>query len=130
SLGIQWLLQPARYFSHAQRYLSGSSWLTSARALIMRLSSTDTRAAPRSISPRPVASATGTAAGSEETAIKGLVFGSDQSSIIFSFLFSRLFTGRLRIRDRRWRRPFSKRSSWRSRPVLWQAPQRPSRRRR
>jgi hypothetical protein len=36
-------------------YLSGRSWLTSARQLIIRLSSTETRAPPRSISPRPVA---------------------------------------------------------------------------
>src|SRR6185437_12623196 len=56
SVGIQWLLQPERYFSHAQRYLSGRSWFTSARQLIMALSSTRTRAAPRAISPRPVAS--------------------------------------------------------------------------
>src|SRR5690625_1168092 len=54
SLGIQWLLQPARYFSHAQVYLSGRSWLTSARALIIALSSTSTRSASRSISPSPV----------------------------------------------------------------------------
>src|SRR5688572_11401 len=54
SVGIQWLLQAAKYFSHAQRYLSGSSWLTSARELIIRLSSTSTRAAPLWISPRPV----------------------------------------------------------------------------
>src|ERR1700722_8643398 len=43
SVGIQWLLQPERYFSQAQRYLSGRSWLTSARQLIMALSSTRTR---------------------------------------------------------------------------------------
>src|ERR1700761_250478 len=43
SVGIQWLLQPERYFSHAQRYLSGRSWLTSARQLIIALSSTRTR---------------------------------------------------------------------------------------
>src|SRR5690606_37291508 len=54
-----------------------------------RLSSTDTRATPRSISPRPVASATGTAAGSEDSAIKGLVFGSDQSSMISPFFLPR-----------------------------------------
>src|SRR5690606_36204429 len=85
SVGIQWLLQPERYFSHAQRYLSGRSWFTSARALIMRLSSTDTRAAPRSISPRPVASASCAAVPSGGT--DGVVFGSDQSSIsIFSLI--------------------------------------------
>src|SRR5699024_6280232 len=55
SLGIQWWLQPARYFSHAQAYLSGRSWLTSARALIIALSSTSTRAPSRSISPSPLA---------------------------------------------------------------------------
>src|SRR3954463_1198390 len=60
SVGIQWLLQPARYFSQAQVYFMGSSWLTSARALIMRLSSTLIRAAPTSISPRPVASVVST----------------------------------------------------------------------
>src|SRR5689334_17027488 len=49
SVGIQWLLQPLRYFSHAQWYLSGSSWLTSARQLIIALSSTFTRAAPASM---------------------------------------------------------------------------------
>ena len=38
-------------------YFSGSSWFTSARQLIIALSSTDTRAPPRSIAPRPVASA-------------------------------------------------------------------------
>src|ERR1700686_5297469 len=43
SVGIQWLLQPERYFSHAQRYFRGRSWLTSARQLIMALSSTRTR---------------------------------------------------------------------------------------
>ena len=43
SVGIQWLLQPERYFSQAQRYLRGRSWLTSARQLIMALSSTRTR---------------------------------------------------------------------------------------
>ena len=57
SVGIQWLLQPARYFSHAHLYFSGSSWFTSARQLIIALSSTDTRAPPRSILPRPVGSA-------------------------------------------------------------------------
>src|ERR1700743_763118 len=56
SVGIQWLLQPARYFSHAQRYLSGRSWFTSARQLIIALSSTRTRAAPRAMEPRPVGS--------------------------------------------------------------------------
>src|SRR5215467_3632783 len=48
SVGIQWLLQAARYFSHAQWYFSGNSWLTSARQLIIALSSTVTRPAPRS----------------------------------------------------------------------------------
>lgn len=60
SVGIQWLLQAARYLSHAHRYFIGSSWLTSARALIIRLSSTLIRAAPTSISPRPVASVVST----------------------------------------------------------------------
>src|SRR5579875_171411 len=62
SVGIQWLLQAERYFSHAQRYLSGRSWLTSARQLIMALSSTRTRAAPRAIPSAP-ASVPLTAAG-------------------------------------------------------------------
>src|SRR5690606_33782120 len=57
SVGIQWLLQAARYFSQAQRYLSGRSWFTSARALIIALSSTRTRAPSRSIAPSPVPSA-------------------------------------------------------------------------
>src|SRR6478672_8922847 len=54
SVGIQWLLQPARYFSQAQWYFSGSSWLTSALALIIAFSPTDTRPPSRSIEPRPV----------------------------------------------------------------------------
>src|SRR5688572_17628455 len=82
SVGIQWLLQPARYFSQAQEYFSGRSWFTSARQLIIALSSTETRAAPRSISPRPVASA-----GRDGAFVIGLrmagVAGSDQSSIEF-----------------------------------------------
>ncbi len=49
SVGIQWLLQPARYFSQAHLYFSGSSWFTSARQLIIALSSTRTRAPPRSM---------------------------------------------------------------------------------
>ena len=57
SVGIQWLLQPARYFSQAHWYLRGSSWLTSAWALIMAFSLTMTRPAPRSMRPRPVPSA-------------------------------------------------------------------------
>ena len=40
SCGIQWLAQPARYLSQAQRYLNGTSWLTSAVPLMTRLSST------------------------------------------------------------------------------------------
>src|SRR5437660_12177131 len=43
SVGIQWLLQPARYFSQGHLYFSGSNGLTSARQLIMRFSSTHTR---------------------------------------------------------------------------------------
>src|SRR5919199_5093977 len=43
SCGIQWLAQAARYFSHAQRYLKGTSWLTSALELMTRLSSAVTR---------------------------------------------------------------------------------------
>src|SRR5580658_10768555 len=56
SVGIEWLLQPDRYFCQAQRYFSGSNWFTSARQLIIALSSTRTRAAPRVIVPRPVGS--------------------------------------------------------------------------
>src|SRR5690606_17689478 len=51
---------------------------------IMRLSSTETRAAPRSIAPRPAASAFVGAAIAALTATAGLVFGSDQSSIFLS----------------------------------------------
>src|SRR5688572_3936196 len=40
SCGIQWLAQAARYFSQAHLYLNGTSWLTSALELMMRLSST------------------------------------------------------------------------------------------
>src|ERR1700734_149055 len=43
SVGIQWLLQAARYLSHAQRYFSGKSWFTSARQLIIAFSSMETR---------------------------------------------------------------------------------------
>src|ERR1041384_5428705 len=43
SWGIQWLAQPARYFSQAHLYLKGTSWLTSVRALMTRLSSARTR---------------------------------------------------------------------------------------
>src|SRR5437899_3156123 len=43
SCGIQWLAQAARYFSQAHLYLKGTSWLTSALELMMRLSSTLTR---------------------------------------------------------------------------------------
>src|SRR5918995_6195122 len=43
SCGIQWLAQAARYFSQAHLYLNGTSWLTSALELMMRLSSTVTR---------------------------------------------------------------------------------------
>src|SRR6187549_3381058 len=56
SCGIQWLAQVARYFSHAHLYLNGTSWLTSVRALMMRLSSARTRVAGAAgdlPSPRP-----------------------------------------------------------------------------
>src|SRR5471030_822142 len=43
SCGIQWLAQADRYFSHAHLYLNGTSWLTSVRPLMMRLSSTRMR---------------------------------------------------------------------------------------
>src|ERR1043165_7989929 len=43
SCGIQWLEQVARYFSQAHLYLNGTSWLTSVRPLMMRLSATFTR---------------------------------------------------------------------------------------
>jgi hypothetical protein len=55
SVGIQWLLQPARYFSHTQCYFSGSSWLTSARALIIAFSPTDTLPPDGSMPPSPEA---------------------------------------------------------------------------
>jgi len=54
SVGIQWLLQPARYFSQAQWYFRGSNWLTSARALIIALSPTVTRPPVVSMLPSPV----------------------------------------------------------------------------
>jgi hypothetical protein len=53
SWGIQWLAQPSMYFCQAQSYLKGTSWLRSARQLIMAFSSTETRAAPISSSSRP-----------------------------------------------------------------------------
>src|SRR5690554_2665360 len=43
SCGIQWLAQPARYLSHAQWYLNGTSWFTSVWPLMARLSETLTR---------------------------------------------------------------------------------------
>ena len=43
SCGIQWLAQAERYFSQAHLYLNGTSWLTSVRPLMMRLSSTRMR---------------------------------------------------------------------------------------
>ncbi|KWV68738.1 hypothetical protein PFLuk1_03418 [Pseudomonas fluorescens] len=55
SCGIQWLAQPSRYFCQAQSYLNGTSWLRSARQLIMRFSSTATRAEAPSSSARPSA---------------------------------------------------------------------------
>src|SRR6187200_3109448 len=45
SCGIQWLAQVARYFSHAHLYLNGTSWLTSVRPLMIRLSAARTRRA-------------------------------------------------------------------------------------
>src|SRR5574340_1223428 len=36
SCGIQWLAQPARYFSHAHLYLKGTSWFTSVAPLMTR----------------------------------------------------------------------------------------------
>src|SRR6187401_448684 len=45
SCGIQWFEQVARYFSHAHLYLNGTSWLTSVRPLMMRLSAAFTRCA-------------------------------------------------------------------------------------
>src|SRR5258705_2031677 len=46
SCGIQWFAQPARYFSQAHLYLKGTSWFTSVRALMTRLSSARTRVCP------------------------------------------------------------------------------------
>src|SRR5512139_3697025 len=43
SCGIQWFAQVARYFSQAHLYLNGTSWLTSVRPLMMRLSAALTR---------------------------------------------------------------------------------------
>ena len=53
SWGIQWLAQPSMYVCQAQSYLNGTSWLRSARQLIIAFSSTVTRAAPISSSSRP-----------------------------------------------------------------------------
>src|SRR5690349_17420882 len=98
SVGIQWLLQAARYFSHAHLYFSGRSWLTSARQLIIALSSTETRAAPRAIWPSPVVSG-------GRTGVLGIrsgtvAAGSDHSSIeVISMVL--ILTGRLRRSDRR-----------------------------
>src|SRR5262249_62328841 len=39
SCGIQWFAHAARYFSQAHLYLNGTSWLTSVRPLMIRLSS-------------------------------------------------------------------------------------------
>src|ERR1700744_1966910 len=90
SVGIQGLLQPERYFSHAQRYLSGRSWFTSARQLIIALSSTRTRAAPRSMPPRPVGAgpAMSEAEGCVRTRTDGVAAGSVQSSMRISFVMS------------------------------------------
>ncbi|KVV04900.1 hypothetical protein AP060_02317 [Pseudomonas sp. TAD18] len=55
SCGIQWFAQPSRYFCHAQSYLNGTSWLRSARQLIIIFSSTATRALAPSSSARPSA---------------------------------------------------------------------------
>src|SRR3954447_21672189 len=46
SCGIQWFAHADRYFSHAHLYLNGTSWLTSVRPLMMRLSEAFTRCAP------------------------------------------------------------------------------------
>src|SRR5215204_5248709 len=43
SCGIQWLAQALMYFSQAHLYLNGTSWLTSALELMIRLSSTRMR---------------------------------------------------------------------------------------
>ena len=97
SVGIQWLLQPARYFSHAHSYFRGRSWFTSARQLIIALSSIDTRAPPRAICPRPVASLE-TGAGAFATGLRavGAIAGvacSDQSSIVGISAFFCLLAG-------------------------------------
>ncbi len=55
SCGIQWFAQPSKYFCQAQSYLKGTSWLRSARQLIIFLSSTWIRLAPISIFSKPVA---------------------------------------------------------------------------
>ena len=89
SFGIQWLAHPARYFSHAQWYLIGISWLTSARQLIIRLSSTLTRRAP-------VAPVFGFSSSFSS-------FQSSVVSIVPSFPFG--FIGRPRNPDRQRRRP-------------------------
>src|SRR5690606_34410312 len=61
SVGIQVFLHAARYRSQAHAYLSGSSWLTSARQLIIALSSARTRPPVRSMAPSPAAAASAAA---------------------------------------------------------------------
>src|SRR5579875_2948114 len=82
SVGIQWLLHPDRYRSHAHLYFSGSSWFTSARQLIIAFSSTRTRAPPRSIVPSPVGSepAISAGVGCVNTSLANGSSGSVQSS--------------------------------------------------
>src|SRR5580658_10031788 len=86
SVGIQWLLQPDKYLSQAHRYLRGRSWFTSARQLIIALSSTRTRDAPRAILPRPVLPESSLTGGGVSTNSVGLSsITSVQSSIASPF---------------------------------------------
>ncbi len=69
SCGIQWLAQPAMYFSHAHLYLKGTSWFTSVFALMTRLSSARTRVK------RPFAPISGAGVGSGSGSEAGVGLG-------------------------------------------------------
>src|SRR5699024_6376371 len=83
SLGIQWLAQPLRYFSQAHLYLNGTSWLRSARQLMMRFSSTETRSPPSSTCSRPVAPVLVSCAWSAAAGCDLRAFGSGTSPVGF-----------------------------------------------
>jgi hypothetical protein len=70
SCGIQWFAQPARYLSHAHLYLNGTSWLTSVRPLMMRLSAALTRRNSTAAGDCAGATAAKAAAGSAGSALR------------------------------------------------------------